>query len=130
MGDSHFKSNVYGKAGTETIRGFTTISATTLTGQNLNGFTAITATAMSTPTMTVTTLAHIEQVTATIADISSHIKLADHQYVLAGAMDSSASVVAAATAIDASIIGTLYLGADGQAWICTADDTAATLSST
>ncbi len=122
MGNSHFKSNVIAKTGNETIRGFATISATTLTGGTVKATSAM----------------HAESLTATTVNISGvtsiaagqYIKLGSHQYILFGDMDSQASVEAAATAVDASCRGSLYLGTDGQAWIMTADDTAATISVT
>ena len=127
MGDSHFKSNVIGKDGTETIRGFATISASTLIGS-----TSITgAAAGGFATLTATTLAVSGEVTLsdnlTIA-AAKYIQLGSYVYITSGALDTAASVAEAiASDINASCAGSLYLGTDGQHWIMTDDTTAATV---
>lgn len=122
MGNSHFKSNVIGKAGTETIRGFATISATTLHGGTIGGAT-VSATTLSAVDLTVTG-------TLTMSASVDHIQLGAHQYILFGEQTTQAGVEAAATSVDASCKGSLYISRDGTLWIMTADDTAASVTTT
>ena len=53
-----------------------------------------------------------------------HIQLGSHQYVFFGSQNTSASVLAAATAIDASVKGSMYLSSAGSFWKFVADDSA------
>ena len=139
MGNSHFKSNVIGKDGTETIRGFATISAsaligsTSITGAAAGGFATLTATALTVSAAisgaTISGTTSITTPKATI-DAGGYIQLGAHQYILFGAMTTAASVQADVTAVDASNIGSMYLGTDGQGWLFTAESTAATISVT
>ena len=122
MGDSHFKSNVIGKVGTETIRGFATGGFATLTATELTVSAAISGATISGTTSITTPKATI--------DAGGYIQLGAHQYILFGAMTTAASVQADVTAVDASNIGSMYLGTDGQGWLFTAESTAATISTT
>ena len=74
MGTSHFKSNIAGKSGTETISGFDTIS-------------------------------------------TSKIKLGSTQYLLAGSLNTAASIVAVAIALTSTPQGSLYISTAGTLWI-------------
>jgi len=120
LGTSHFKSNILGKTGDETIRGFTTISATTLTGATVKGTTAVNA----------------ESLTATTVDISGvtsiaagqHIKIGAHQYILFGDETDNDAIEAVATAVDASCKGSMYISTDGTLWIMTDDTTVASVT--
>ena len=89
MGDSHFKSNIIAKEGTETISGFATISATALTGDVTGNLTGSTA---------------------------NHVQFGNC-YIFSGGLNIEASVVGAATALTATPTGSLYLNTDGGgAW--------------
>jgi hypothetical protein len=112
MGTSRFKSNVVGWDGSQTIRGFTTISATSLTGGTVTSTGVVNAnTSASTP----------------IAKVSNYIKLSSSPpaYLFFGPQTTQASVEAAATVtVTGSIRGSLYLSTGGGLWSFTADDTA------
>ena len=95
MGTTHFRSNVTVKAGTVTAK---TVAATTLTGGT--------------------------SITAPTVHSSGHVKLGDHQYILFGSANVEATIVAAATAVDASCKGSLYMSGAGTLWVFDADDTA------
>lgn len=157
MSDSHFKSNLLGKAGTETISGFASVTtgeviATTLTVGTSGHYPTLTAstftattinvnTAASIPTLnsnqvnatnlTVYTSAHSPTVTAsnvvaTTATTKRYIKFGDGasvRYIFFGSAPTEASVVAAATAVSASLSGSLYMGTSSL-WLFDADSTA------
>ena len=92
MGDSHFKSNIVGKNGTETITNFATIgdSSTALVG----------------------TTGAITTVTSTTTN-TTYLKFGTHNFVMKSSYNTAASVLQAATAIDASIADSFVLG-DGK----------------
>lgn len=96
MGTSHFKSNIVGKAGSETIRGFTTISATTLSGTTITGS---------------------GTVSGANVYASSKMRIGSTQYLLVGALNTEASIVAVATAVTATPQGSLYISTAGKLWI-------------
>jgi pectate lyase len=135
MGTSHQRSNLVGKAGTETIRGFATISATYIYGGTLGGAT-VHATTFTSNAVTATTanivtgnITHANVTgTLTMSASTDHIQLGDHQYIIFGEQTTQAGVEAAATAVDASCRGSLYISRAGHLWIMTADDTAASLT--
>ena len=103
MGDTHFRSNIAGKDGTETISNFATISGTTITGS-----TSVTGTSY---------------VTGGSVRATNYIKLGSHKYIFEGDAGTEATIVAAATAVDASCKGSLYMGPD-TLWLLLTDSTA------
>lgn len=150
MGTSHIDSNLVGKDGTETIHGFATISATTLsdgtisiTGGALTGvasgsMTAMTITTLTAPTITSNSVT-ATGITANNITVSASLGINDgkfirlgtsrpHHYIIFGAMTTQASVEAAATAVDASCQGSLYISSAGHAWIMTDNTTAASFT--
>jgi len=111
MGDSHYKSNIVAKAGTETISGFASVGGTAVTG------TTVTATGAVTGATVVAT---------------SYVKIGSI-YILSGTVptNSSASILAAAVALVSAPVpkGTLFINASpGALWQFTATMTAATLA--
>jgi hypothetical protein len=125
MGTSHQRSNLVGKAGTETIRGFATISATAIYGGTLGGAT-VHATTLNGNAVNATILT--VNGSLNLAASTNYIKLGDHQYIFFGEQTTADAVEAAATAIDASVKGSLYLSRGGDLFVFSADDTAATVS--
>ena len=98
MGTSHFDSNVYGFAGTEVIRGFATISATTLQGTTLHSTGAIAA--------------GTSVVATTFVKTTTMLRLGTSQYIFFGTAPTEASVVADATALSTSktnVMGSMYI---------------------
>ncbi len=96
MGDTHLRSNLKGQDGTQTISGFSSITASNLTASSVN------------------------------VNTGRYIKLGAHQYILFGNATSEAAVVAAATAIDGNAAtGCLYVSTAGALWIFD-DNTTAT----
>ena len=67
--------------------------------------------------------------TATTVTANSYIQCGSHQYIFFGSQTAEANIVAAATAVDASVKGSLYMSTDGALWVFDGDD-AATLVST
>ncbi len=55
---------------------------------------------------------------------SGHFKIGSHQYILAGAANTEATIVAAVTAVDASCKGSMYMSSAGALWYFDADDAA------
>lgn len=127
MGTSHFDSDVAAKGGDETITGFAHMQADRHTCATLTATQAVIGTAMSAPTMTATTLMQ-----AKVVKVTNKVQLGNHLYVLFGAAANQAAVEAAATAVDASCKGSLYVSTGGtiRLWVMTADDTAASVSVT
>ena len=124
MGTSHQRSNLVGLNGTETIRGFATISATAL------ACTTITGDLTGDVTGDVTGSVDGDKIKCT-----SYIQLGAEQYIFFGSETTEASIVAAATllsmagdAANATVIGSLYLGTDGYLWIFDANTTATKLT--
>lgn len=115
-GTSHFDSDVVAKDGTETITGFATISATALKGP-LTGDTTGTHTGLVTGDVT-------GDVDASAVSVDTYIQLGSHQYIFFGAYDTEATIVAAATAVDASVKGSLYLSSAANMWFYDDDDAA------
>lgn len=111
MGDSHFRSDVYPKDSTGVIRGFATISATSLVGPLTGNVTGdVTGSC-----------------TGYLIKSTGYIQMGDHQYMFFGAETAEANVVAAATAVDASVKGSLYVSTGAAVWLFDADDTATRL---
>ena len=104
MGDSHFSSNVKAGGSAVTISGFSSVTATT--------FSATTS------------------VAAPVVTNTSYIKLGSHQYLLYGGLGVDASIVAVATAIDASCQGSMYLSSQGKVYYFNSDTAATTFAST
>jgi len=132
MGTSHFKSNVAGFAGTETIRNFTTISATTLT----DGTISISAGAISgVTTLAAAAVYGANTVTATSINVSGsvalaagkYLKMGAKQYLFFGSESAEATIVALATAVNASVKGSLYLDRTTPAIWFFDSDSAATI---
>lgn len=107
MGDTHWRSDLKAKDGLETISGFTNITGGTLTAT----------------TLTVNTSGTVPALTTTTTKATSYFQLGDHKYIFFGDESTEGSIVAAATAVDASVKGSLYLGA-GTLWVFDADNAA------
>lgn len=61
---------------------------------------------------------------------SKYIRLGTHVYILSGSASTPANVTAAATAVDASHAGSMYLSTAGKIFMFTADATATTIAIT
>jgi len=96
-GTSHVDSSMVAKDGTESITGFATISGTTLTGSGT--------------------------VSGAIVSATNYVKIGDHKYIFNTAYATEASVVLEATAVDASIKGSIALGVGGL-WVFVSDSAA------
>lgn len=55
---------------------------------------------------------------------SSYFRLGNHQYILGGNLNTQATIVSTATAIDASCKGSMYLSRDGELWLFDSDTSA------
>jgi len=143
MGTSHFRSSVVGKAGTETIKGFAevacaTLTATTITiggNQTVGGTLTVTGNAGFTGAVNATGAVNLASTLTVDGKVhaAAYIRLGTakpYVYIFAGELETQASVEAYATAIDASVKGSLYISnyATPNVWYFSADDTAATLS--
>ena len=95
MSNSTIDSNLVGKAGSETISNFASISGTAVAG--------------TTGTFT-----------DTLAGGGTYIKVGGHKYIIFGTLSTQASIEALGTALDASIAGSMYSGRDGL-WFFTTD---------
>ena len=113
MGDTRWRSNLKGKAGTETISNFASISGTAIAG-------AVTGDVTGDVTGTCT---------GKVITANSYFKIGTKQYIFAGGLNSEASIVAVATAISASVKGSVYMSSAGTLWIFDTD-TAATKATT
>ena len=133
MGTSHLRSVILGKAGTETIRGLATVSATAIIGTT-GAFTTLTGDLTGGVTGDVT-----GDLTGSVdgnkIKCTSYIQLGAEQYIFFGAETTEASILAAATllsmagdAANATLIGSLYVGTDGYLWIFDANTTATKLT--
>ena len=103
MGDTHFRSNIKAKNGTETISGFASVGGTVLTATG----------AVSGATVTATGAASGATVVAT-----SYVKVGSNKYVFQGGDVTQASLIAIIEALVATPLdkqGSLYLG-DTKAW--------------
>lgn len=138
MGTAHFRSSVVAKAGTETITGFATISATALTG-DLTGDVTGDITGSVTGTLIGDVIGNVTgnvtgdltgDVTASTVGIAAgkYIKLGSTQYVLFGTLNVEASIVAEATALTATPQGSLYISDAGYLWIFDGAGTATQLT--
>ena len=58
----------------------------------------------------------------------SYFQCGSHQYIFFGTEVTEAAVVAAATSVDASVVGSLYMSTNGKLWTFDSDTTATTLS--
>jgi len=79
MGDSHYKSNIVGKAGTEELNNFSKITVATVTASNIVG----------------------SKIRAT-----QFIRLGTSQYIFVTSKNTAASIVPEATAISNKAVGT------------------------
>lgn len=113
MGNTHFRSNIIGQDGTQNISAFAnaTVGNLSATNVNVNG-------SITTPNVTASAV----KISGTS---SSYIKLGDHQYIIFGSASNQDEVEAAATAIDASCKGSLYIDNAGMLWSMTSDSEAA-----
>ena len=57
----------------------------------------------------------------------SYFQMGSHQYLFFGTEITESNIVAAATSVDASVVGSMYLSTIGKAWIFDSDSTATTL---
>lgn len=107
MGDSHYKSNIIGKLGTEKISNFHTASVDVCKCATLEGTTSVTS-----PKVICT----------------NYVTLGTNQYIYFGTEDNKASVLAAATALTGTpLIGSLYLSTSGNVYRFPANDVATPL---
>ena len=60
---------------------------------------------------------------------STHVKVGAHQYILIGDVNTEASIVAVATAVDASCKGSLFMGTKGNLWFFVTDTAASPVQS-
>ena len=137
MGTSHQRSNLVGLDGTETIRGFATVSATAIIGTT-GAFTTLTGDLTGDLAGGVTgdvTGDLTGSVDGNKIKCTSYIQLGAEQYIFFGAETTEASILAAATllsmagdAANATLIGSLYVGTDGYLWIFDANTTATKLT--
>jgi len=159
MGDSHWRSNIKGQDGTQSLSGFAQATLGNVDATNLHVTTNATINTLAATYLKVLTTATIATIsandivatdcdfdyvkvntTATIAAISAntvtatslrvnagvgnYIKLGSHQYILFGGETTESEIVADATAIDASVKGSLYMSTGGSLWVLDGDDTA------
>jgi len=109
MGQSHFRSNYIGFAGTEYIASVAAIKNVTL---------------FEGTTMNVTT-ASANVLKATGAGDDSYIKLGAQQYLFIGNSNMEASVLREASVLVASpFAGSMYLSRKGQMWLYMSDTAA------
>ena len=101
---SHFRSNIAGKLGSETISNFASITGTSLVGAVTGNVTG--------------------NVNGTSVIASSYVKVGN-KHIMAGNLSTAASIVALATSLAASA-GSIYIG-DDNLWRMTNSTTAATL---
>jgi hypothetical protein len=69
------------------------------------------------------TISNFASVSSSSVVASSYIKLGTKKYLFFGDETAEATIVALATAVDASVKGSLYLG-DGKLWVFDSDTTA------
>jgi len=106
MGDSHYKSNIKGKDGTETISNFASITGTALVGS-----TSLTSAAVEGTT----------SLTSPKVIASSYLTVGTNRYLFFNKADTMASVNYDASALTATPRkGSITLGA-GALWVHTAD---------
>ena len=114
LGTSHYRSSLQGKAGTETISNFATVTADSLVGAVTGAVTG--------------------DVAGAIVKATSYVKLGSTAYIFSGAVSTnSASIIAAASPLVsvASLPGSLYLSQNsgaGEAWIFVSSILATTLT--
>ena len=148
MGNSHYKSHLVGKNGTETITNFLSISIPTVTCNIINAtsiaFEDLTASSLVASKITATTIdvstLTANSITATTADIgtltansvtatnliaNSYLKLGTKKFIMFGDYTVEASIVSAVQAVSASP-GSLYMGPD--LWIMDSSTTATTIA--
>jgi len=118
MANNTFKSSIVGKAGTETITNFATIgdTSTALVGASISSSGAIGGTAIT----------GSGQVQGATVRATSYFRVGN-KYVFSGVLDTAASIVAAATAITATPIGSMYLG-KGRVWVYASNSAASICS--
>ena len=133
MADSTTRSNIKGKAGTETISNFASVEVSGDVGAA-----TVTATgAISGASETVTgavkgaTVEGTTSATSPIITASSYLKIGS-RYVFSGSQPNQASILAEATALLGTNLGkkgSLYVG-DGTLWVFTTNATVAKINAT
>ena len=120
MGDSHYKSNIVGKAGTETISNFATI-----TGAALVGSSTVTSPAIEgTTSLTSHAVEGTTSVTSPNVIAESYVTIGTNKYVFDNNAPTMASIVYDASVLaGASIKGSVTLG-DGILWVHSGDKAA------
>jgi hypothetical protein len=120
MGQSHFKSNIIGFAGTEYIASINQIKSMTTLGVTTANIT----------TANITT-ASVDYLRATGQGDNSYIKMgAGKQYIFVGNANTEATVIAEATALVATPIkGSMYMSRKGNLWFYPNDTTASPVQS-
>jgi len=129
MGDSHFKSEVKGFAGTETISNFATITGaalvgtTSVTGAAVAGTTSVTSPAVEgTTSVTGVTVEGTTTVTSPKVIASSYMTVGD-KYVFFSKSATDASIILEATVLVGTVLkGSITLGA-GKLWVHNANTT-------
>ena len=106
MGDTHWRSNLKGKSGSETISNFSSVTANSFVGDLTGDVTG--------------------DITGSVT-ADSPIKIGS-AYIFSGSLNTEASIVAVATAVTATPKGSLYLSTEGNLWLFTGNGTAATVA--
>uniref|UniRef100_A0A6H1ZKG9 Uncharacterized protein n=2 Tax=viral metagenome TaxID=1070528 RepID=A0A6H1ZKG9_9ZZZZ len=102
MGDSHYKSNIVAKVGTETISGFNKVTVATVTATNLYSNKIIGVTSASAPSMYASSKVRI--------GTGGYLQMAARQYMFFGAAPNQAGIIAEATnLVGTAVRGSLYL---------------------
>ena len=131
MGDTHWRSNLKAKTGAETISGFGSVTTGTVTGTVLVANTSANIPAVNSDTVTAATVTGtvLQCNTKVYVPAAQYIQLGDHQYIFFGEDTTSADIISTATAVDASVKGSMYLDrSGGQLWVMNADTTATLLT--
>jgi len=129
MSNSNINSNLVAKAGTETITNFATMgdTSTILSGSTVTANTTVTSgtnVAAGTSVGAATFVNAGSYVKATTyVEATTYMKIGIKKYLIITEADVNASVVAVATAISASLRGSIVLG-KGAFWKFTSDTVA------
>jgi len=111
MGDSNLRSNMVG-TGVETITEIATIEAATLTASG---------------TVNCDDLTAVDVVSGATVQATNYLRVGTEKYIFISDYVTEASIVAAATAINATNIGSITLGA-GLLWVHDSNTTASTVT--
>jgi len=133
MGDSNLRSNMVG-TGVETITEIATIEAATLTGSGTVSGDNVTAvdtvsgvTLTASGTVNCDDLTAVDVVSGATVQATNYLRVGTEKYIFISDYVTEASIVAAATAINATNIGSITLGA-GSLWVHDSNTTASTVT--